>query len=91
MLLLLILPYEVEQVRFAWTRGKERAEAEVARQLLDEGRGPTIGQYRTVVKAVQRRSWASRRRGPWAGRRTMNISSFLFGPGGFASRTKVPA
>ena len=50
---ILILPYEVEQVRFAWARGKERAEAEVARQLLDEGRGPTIGQYRTVVKAVQ--------------------------------------
>ncbi len=53
LLLMLIVPYLVEQVRYAWTRGKERAEAEVARKLLDEGRGATIGQYRTVVKAVQ--------------------------------------
>ena len=53
LLLLLLVPNFVEEVRFAWTRGKERAEAEIARQVLDEGRGPTIGQYRTVVKAVQ--------------------------------------
>jgi serine protease Do len=43
----------VEQVLYAYTRGRERAEAEVARQLLDEGKGPTIGRYRYVVKAVQ--------------------------------------
>ena len=43
----------VEQIQYAATRGKQRAEAEIARQLLDEGRGATIGQYRYVVKAVQ--------------------------------------
>ena len=53
LLLLLIVPTLVEQIEYAYTRGKERAEAEVARQLLDEGREVTIGQYRTVVKAVQ--------------------------------------
>jgi serine protease Do len=53
LLLLLIVPSLVEQIAYAYARGRERAEAEVARQLLDEGRGVTIGQYRTVVKAVQ--------------------------------------
>ncbi len=53
LLLLAISPYFVEQISFAYARGKQRAEAEVARELLDEGHGSTIGQYRTVVKAVQ--------------------------------------
>ena len=53
LLLLAISPYFVEQIEFAYARGKQRAEAEVARKLLDEGHGATIGQYRTVVKAVQ--------------------------------------
>ena len=51
--ILFAAPTFVEQIQFAITRGRERAEAEVARQLLDEGRGATIAQYRVVVKAVQ--------------------------------------
>jgi serine protease Do len=53
LLLMLVVPTFVEQIQYAATRGKERAEAEIARQLLDEGKGPTIGQYRIVVKAVK--------------------------------------
>ncbi len=85
LLLLLILPYEVEQVRFAWTRGKERAEAEVARQVLDEGRGPTLGQYRTVVKAVQR-SVVGVKATRFVGGRIMNDLPFVIGPGGFSEQ-----
>lgn len=80
LLLILILPYEVEQVRFAWARGKERAEAEVARQVLDEGRGPTIGQYRTVVKAVQS-SVVGVKATRGAGNRDLDDLAFLFGRG----------
>jgi serine protease Do len=79
--LLWIVPSVVEQVRFAWARGKERAEAEVARQLLDEGRGPTIGQYRTVVKAVQPSVVGVKASRTVGGQDSDELSSFLFGPG----------
>jgi serine protease Do len=81
LLLLWIVPSVVEQVRFAWARGKERAEAEVARQLLDEGRGPTIGQYRTVVKAVQPSVVGVKASRSLRGRDMDELSS-IFGPGG---------
>ena len=76
-----IVPYFVEQIQFAATRGKERAEAEVARQLLDEGRGPTIGQYRTVVKAVQSSVVGVKASRSVDGQDNDEVSSFLFGPG----------
>jgi serine protease Do len=81
LLLLWILPYFVEQVRFAWARGKERAEAEVARQLLDEGRGPTIGQYRTVVKAIQPSVVGVKASRAVGGQESDELSGFLFGAG----------
>ncbi len=80
LLLLLLVPNFVEEVRFAWTRGKERAEAEIARQVLDEGRGPTIGQYRTVVKAVQS-SVVGVKATRAAGGRDLDDLALLFGRG----------
>ena len=57
LLLLLIVPTVVltlvEQIEYAFARGKQRAEAEVARELLEEGHGNTIAENRFVVKAVQ--------------------------------------
>jgi serine protease Do len=81
LLLLWIVPSVVEQVRFAWARGKERAEAEVARQLLDDGRGPTIGQYRTVVKAVQPSVVGVKASRAVGGQDNDELSGFFFGPG----------
>ncbi len=81
LLLLWIMPSVVEQVRFAWARGKERAEAEVARQMLDEGRGPTIGQYRTVVKAVQPSVVGVKASRAVGGQDNDELSGFFFGPG----------
>jgi serine protease Do len=81
LLLIFILPSVVEQVRYAWTHGKERAEAEVARQVLDEGRGPTIAQYRTVVKAVQSSVVGVKASRTVRGQETDDFSDFLFGPG----------
>jgi serine protease Do len=79
--MLLIVPNIVEQVQYAAARGKERAEAEIARQLLDEGRGATIGQYRTVVKAVQS-SVVGVKASRGGGRQDDDeLSSFLFGHG----------
>ena len=75
------MPYYVEQIQYAATRGKERAEAEVARQLLDEGRGPTIGQYRTVVKAVQSSVVGVKASRSLDGQDNDELSSFFFGPG----------
>ncbi len=80
LLLLLIVPSFVEQIQFAATRGKERAEAEVARQLLDEGRGPTIAQYRYVVKAVQSSVVGVKASRSLDGQDDDEMSSFLFGP-----------
>ncbi len=49
---LVILPYVVEQVQFAATRGRQRAAAEVAREQL--GPRPEIADtYRLVVKAME--------------------------------------
>jgi serine protease Do len=81
LLLLLIVPTLVEQVVFAFTRGRERAEAEVARQMLDEGRGVTIGQYRYVVKAVQSSVVGVKASRSVGGEDNDELSSFLFGPG----------
>ena len=81
LLLMLIVPTFVEQIEFAATRGKERAEAEVARQVLDEGRGATIGQYRTVVKAVQSSVVGVKASRSLDGQDSDELSSFLFGPG----------
>ncbi len=81
LMLLWIVPSVVEQVRFAWTRGKERAEAEVARQMLDDGRGPTIGQYRTVVKAVQASVVGVKASRAVGGPDNDELSGLLFGPG----------
>ena len=51
LLVILVLPYTAEQVEFAITRGRERAEAEVARQKL--GAIPeTSGIYSVVAKAI---------------------------------------
>ncbi len=81
LLMLFILPSVVEQVRYAWTHGKERAEAEVARQVLDEHRGPTIAQYRTVVKAVQPSVVGVKASRTVGRQQTDDVSEFLFGPG----------
>ena len=81
LLLMLIVPTFVEQIQFAATRGKERAEAEVARQLLDEGRGATIAQYRTIVKAVQSSVVGVKASRSVDGQDNDELSSFLFGPG----------
>ncbi len=85
LLLILIVPYYViyvvEQVQYAATRGKERAEAEVARQVLDEGRGPTTGQYRFVVKAVQSSVVGVKVSRNLDGQDNDELSSFFFGPG----------
>jgi len=81
LVLLLISPYFVEQIQFALTRGKERAEAEVSRQLLDEGRGATIGQYRNVVKAVQSSVVGVKASRSVGGQNNDELASFLFGRG----------
>ncbi len=80
LLLMQVVLYYVEQIQYAATRGKERAEAEVARELLDEGRGPTIGQYRTVVKAVQSSVVGVKASRIVDGQDSDELS-FLFGPG----------
>ena len=81
LLLMQVVLYFVEQVQYASTRGKERAEAEVAREMLDEGRGATIGQYRTVVKAVQSSVVGVKASRSLDGQENDELSSFLFGPG----------
>jgi len=51
LLVILVLPYAAEQIEFAITRGRERAEAEVARQKL--GAIPeSTGIYAVVAKAI---------------------------------------
>lgn len=51
LLVILVLPYTAEQIEFAITRGRERAEAEVARDRL--GALPeTTGIYAVVAKAI---------------------------------------
>ena len=81
LLLMLLAPNFVEQIQFALTRGKERAEAEVARQLLDEGRGATIAQYRYVVKAVQSSVVGVKASRRLDGQDNDELSSFPFGFG----------
>jgi len=81
LLLLLIAPYFVEQIQYAITRGRERAETEINRQLLDEGRGATIGQYRTVVKAVQASVVGVKASRSVGGQDNNEFAAFLFGPG----------
>ena len=81
LLLLLIAPTVVEQIQYASTRGKERAAAEVARDLLEEGRGPSIGQYRYVVKAVQSSVVGVKASRSLDGQDADELTSFLFGPG----------
>ncbi len=81
LILLLIVPYFVEQIQYSLTRGKERAEAEVARQVLDEGRGATIGQYRYVVKAVQPSVVGVKVSRNVDGQDNDELSAFFFGPG----------
>jgi Do/DeqQ family serine protease len=49
----MVLPNLVERVRYAWTRGKERAEAEVAMEVLESGHGATIADYRYVAKRIR--------------------------------------
>ncbi len=82
LLLVWILPSVVEQIQYASTRGKERAKAEVARQLLEEGHGATIGQYRTVVKAVQSSVVGVKASRSVGGDDGDEVTSFLFGPRG---------
>jgi serine protease Do len=53
LLVLLMLPSLVERIEFAASRGKERAEAEIARTVLADGHAPTISDYRFVVKTVR--------------------------------------
>ncbi len=47
----LVLPYLMEQIQFALTRGKERAQAEVAREVLGQI-PPTQSVYALVAKAI---------------------------------------
>jgi serine protease Do len=51
LILVLLLPYVAEQVEFAVTRGKQRAEAEVARKELANFQ-ETSSIYRVVAKAI---------------------------------------
>ncbi|MDZ7620032.1 MAG: trypsin-like peptidase domain-containing protein [Patescibacteria group bacterium] len=48
----LVLPYVAEQVQFALTRGRARAEAEVAREQLAEF-PEHVSRYRIVAKAIE--------------------------------------
>jgi len=82
LLLLLILPTFVEQIQYAATRGRERAEAEVARQMLDEGHGATIAQYRYVVKAIQPSVVGVKASRNVGAQEDDEISWFPFGPHG---------
>jgi len=81
LLLRLIVPSFVEQIQYSATRGKERAESEIARQLLDEGKGATIAQYRYVVKAIQSSVVGVKALRNVGGQDTDELSSFLFGSG----------
>jgi serine protease Do len=49
---LLILPTLVERLEFAYARGKTRAEAEIAQELLADGKAPTIARFPWVAKAI---------------------------------------
>ena len=51
-LVILVLPYFAEQIQFALTRGRARAEAEVARVQL-AGIPEQVSQYRIVAKAIE--------------------------------------
>ena len=81
LLLMQIVPTFVEQIQFAATRGKDRADAEVFRQLLEEGREPTIAQYRFVVKAVQSSVVGVKASRNVDGQDSDELSSLLFRPG----------
>ncbi len=48
---LLIAPYALEEIPYAWTRGRLRAEMEVARQALDASAEPGE-RFRWIVRAV---------------------------------------
>lgn len=50
---LLVLPTLAEQVEYSITRGREQAQAEVARAQLESGHAVTLGDYRYVAKAIQ--------------------------------------
>jgi serine protease Do len=52
LLLILLAPQVVEQFRFAWVRGAARAEAEVARDLLD-GLPDPENRFRFAAKAIE--------------------------------------
>lgn len=52
LLILLILPSLIERVEYAITRGREQAEAEVAREVLSGDHPTSIADYRYVAKAV---------------------------------------
>ena len=53
LVIFLMLPTLVERVEFAATRGKQRAEAEVANEVLAGRQQVTIADYRYVAKAVE--------------------------------------
>jgi Do/DeqQ family serine protease len=50
---LLVLPTLVERVEYAFARGRERAEAEVAAEVLESGRQLGIADYRYVAKRIK--------------------------------------
>jgi serine protease Do len=50
---LLVLPTLVERVEYAVARGRERAEAEVAAEVLESGRQLGIADYRYVAKRIK--------------------------------------
>ena len=50
---MLVLPTLVERVEYAFARGKERAEAEVAGDVLESGRQLGIADYRYVAKRIK--------------------------------------
>jgi S1-C subfamily serine protease len=50
---ILVLPNLAERVQYAWTRGRERAEADVAAEVLANGQPVSITDYRYVAKRIR--------------------------------------
>jgi serine protease Do len=76
---LLVLPTLVERVEFAVARGRERAEAEVAAEVLESGRQLGIMDYRWVAKRIKPAVVGVRALRNIGGQPADDLSSFLFG------------
>ncbi len=80
LILVLFVPSLVEQIQYASARGRQRAEAEIAREQLERGHNVTIGDYRYVVKAIQPSVVGVKAARIVGGEENDELSSFLFGP-----------